>query len=545
MLRKIVIFLFLLVLVLSSNWANCYASGDDKLDLVEMFPDKNTEIAANMRQARHFMEKGDYVSAKKKLERVLELDGEHAEALRLLEECNEQIKQQVQAERDALNQAIEAGTVQALRDFITQYPKSDFVNQAEDCIVDFELWDDARKNDTKAAYQKYLSASTILGYKDAAEAAILRIEEEEAWSSCHNSNSMPKLESFLEAYPQSRYAKEAEFELDLLYADNYYKQNLRSKALSYYRMAEKIHALTGDHYRQYSELLLEEQYNKLKNSNDVAALQNLLRTLSSNSPYYNPISNRIAIIKAQRLTVSSSENDMNDALGYAMDDSTEASVKQYISEVKKRQRENRRQLKRWKRKAWWEDRATLGWNIVSADVDPEFEIRLDNASGYPSTCALGTGLRFRFGRYDDIINFTIGMDYQNYWGKHVTPTSYYYYNEEEVEYNTIYRRLAFPVNLKLNMPSERSSRAFYFGCTAEFGFDYNHVLNYFRQINSFENLLNWPAVSSIAVEPQIGFNHKHFDWGLYYRYYLNGHRFFNTEYSVGNKRFGLFMTVYF
>ena len=69
------------------------------------------------------------------------MDEEHAEALRLLQECEEYIEQQRAAERTALEQAVDAGTVKALQDFIAQYPKSEYVSHAESCIEDFELWD--------------------------------------------------------------------------------------------------------------------------------------------------------------------------------------------------------------------------------------------------------------------------------------------------------------------------------------------------------------------------------------------------------------------
>ena len=95
------------------------------------------------------------------------------------------------------------------------------------------------------------------------------------------------------------------------------------------------------------------------------------------------------------------------------------------------------------------------------------------------------------------------------------------------------------------MASCNSNKAFYFGCTAEFGYDINYIGNYFKNIHKFDDFLDWQATPSIAIEPQIGFNRKHFDWGIYYRWYIEGYRFFDANYSDGNKRIGLFMVVYF
>lgn len=461
------------------------------------------------------------------------------------------IEQQREAERKALQNAIDAGSVKALQDFIAQYPKSEFVSHAESCIVDFELWNKARQKDTKAAYQNYLDTSTVLGFKNEAESAIVRFETEEAWDECHNSNSIIKLESFMEKYPNSSHVREAEYEVNLLEAAKYYKQNSRSLSLSYYEKANAYRSLTGSHRKCYDELLQEATYERLMDSDDLDDMQRFLRQLSLDSPYYTPISNRIAIIKAQELTVNSTQEDMDGAMSYAMDDGTKSAVKRYISDIKKCQREKRRIARKDRRKAWWEDRATLGWSIVTADIDPMLNIELEdlyygslNSSNYPSTCSLSTGLRLRFGRYNDLLNFTIGADYQNYWGKYVTYSGYYL-DIEDVNYMTIHRRLAFPVNLKLNMASGNSNKAFYFGCTAEFGYDINYIGNYFKNIHKFDDFLDWQATPSIAIEPQIGFNRKHFDWGIYYRWYIEGYRFFDANYSDGNKRIGLFMVVYF
>ena len=418
--RKLIILQLLVMFFAPTIKANHITFVEEKHIWSEVSPDKKTEIAANMRQARHFMEKGDYVSAKKKLERVLELDEEHAEALRLLEECNGMIEQQREAERKALQNAIDAGSVKALQDFIAQYPKSEFVSHAESCIVDFELWNKARQKDTKAAYQNYLDTSTVLGFKNEAESAIVRFETEEAWDECHNSNSIIKLESFMEKYPNSSHVREAEYEVNLLEAAKYYKQNSRSLSLSYYEKANAYRSLTGSHRKCYDELLQEATYERLMDSDDLDDMQRFLRQLSLDSPYYTPISNRIAIIKAQELTVNSTQEDMDGAMSYAMDDGTKSAVKRYISDIKKCQREKRRIARKDRRKAWWEDRATLGWSIVTADIDPMLNIELEdlyygslNSSNYPSTCSLSTGLRLRFGRYNDLLNFTIGAGWHS------------------------------------------------------------------------------------------------------------------------------------
>ena len=499
--------------------------------------DNKKVIEAYMRQAKHFMEKSDYVSAKNKLEKVLELDENHAEAMELLAVCEEKMEQQRAVERAALNSAINSGSIQSLRSFIEQYPKSEFVGQAENCIEDFELWATARQNNTKAAYQEYLSKSKVMGYEDEANEKERGFEAEEAWANCHN--SIEKLEDFVDKYYGTTHSKDAQYELNLLYAERYYKQKEHYFALIYYKKAKEIHALNGEYLKHFNELQQEEQFNKLKNSYVLTDLIDFLKHLSVDSPYYNPISNKIAIIKANNLTSYSTEMDMDVALNYAKDDATKAKVKERILEVKKRQRERKRETAKKERKIWWKDRVTFGWNIIGADFDPEFDISSTGVSSKPSTYSLETGLRLRFGRFNDIINITIGLDYQNYKGKYVYQQYYY----DEAKYSVIHRRLAPQINFKLNMAPDYK-RAFYLGCSAEFGYEIEEIEDYFDRINSFQDVFYW-TVPSIAIEPQIGFNHKHFDWGIYYRCYLDGFSFFESEYSDGNNRIGMYITIYF
>ena len=65
LMRKIIILQLLVMLLAPAMRANCMPFVCEKHNCTVISPDKRTEIAANMRQARHYMEKGDYVSAKK------------------------------------------------------------------------------------------------------------------------------------------------------------------------------------------------------------------------------------------------------------------------------------------------------------------------------------------------------------------------------------------------------------------------------------------------------------------------------------------------
>ena len=277
--RTILILLFFLAFVP----AVCANGTNEAAATASASPDKRTEIAANMRQARHLMEKGDYVAAKRKLERVLELDKDHAEAKTLLAECKQKIEALKTAELKELNNAVEAGTEQALRGFIERHPKGFFIEQAQNYLQDFHLWDAARQKGTKDAYIEYLLTSTIQGYKNEAELAIKTIDAEAAWEICKQNMTINKLEEFIEDYSETPFENEAKYELDLIKAENYFDNGPHATALMFYEDANKIHSLTGQYSKHYRELVTEQHYNQVKTSSSVYDLVDFLSRTSSDS----------------------------------------------------------------------------------------------------------------------------------------------------------------------------------------------------------------------------------------------------------------------
>lgn len=452
--------------------------------------DKRTEIEANMRQARHLMEKGDYVAAKRKLERVLELDKDHAEAKALLSQCEQKIEAQRTAELKELNNAIEAGTEQALRGFIERYPEGFFIEQAENYLQDFHLWDAAHGKGTKDAYLEYLSTSIVQGYKKEAELAIKTIDAEAAWEICKKNMTINKLEEFIEDYSETPFENEAKYELYLIKAENYFDNGPHATALEFYEDANKIHSLTGQYSKHYRELVTEQRYNQIRTSNSVYDLKDFLSRTSMDSPYYNPISNRLAIVLANNLNLFSTEEDFKEALKYAKDETTRVSVKQSIGIIKTRQRDQKSQKRLAERKQKWKVKTTVGWNILDMYLGK-------------GVIELETGLRVKFGKSDQRINFIVGTDIQlfmvSYKEEHYENSygSSYSYTSTETDFVT---KLAVPASVRYNF-----SKSFYLGIGA--------IL--------YPNLAS-ELKPCLVIEPQLGFSLAGFmDFGLNLRYMPN------------------------
>lgn len=469
-------------------------------------PDKKTEIAANMRQAMHFMEKGDYVSAKRKLERVLELDKDHAEAKTLLAQCEQKIETQRAAELEDLNNAVEAGTEQALHNFIENHPESFYIEQAEKYLQDFHLWTTAQQKGTKEAYDDYLSASTVQGYKKEALLAIKTIDAEAAWEICKKKLTTYKLEKFIEEYSDTPFEKEAKYELYLIIAEDYYTKGPHATALEFYEDANKIHSLTGQYSKHYRELVTEQRYNQVKTSSSVYELKDFLSRTSTDSPYYNPISNRLALVLANNLPLYSSEEDFKEALRYARDNETRASVKRIIESVKIRQRSQRQGQRQLARKNAWKGNTSWGWNI--------FDCYLGN-----DVFEFESGVRIRFGQAYQRFNFLIGMDIQFFIYSYPDYSYSYSYTQTDMV-----AKLAIPASLRINL-----------------GEGYSHWYLGLGTI-LYPNLAT-NTNPCIAIEPQIGYSFGRLDFALHLRHMTN-------EYGIiGNSRIknmvGYYCTYYF
>lgn len=483
--------------------------------------DRDAIILANLKMARAFMDDGDYVHAKEKAERVLQVAPNHPEALDIVERCNREAERQLARERQVYEEACSKGTVEALNNFISHYPNSPYVSEARARINDFNLWQEARRTGTVAAYQHYLSASTVKAYKDEAQKAINTLNAQAEWERLKNSTSINDIETYRRQYPGSANDADALERLNLLNAERCYRGGQHSQAITHYEEALKRHPLTGDAKAHYEELLLEREFEALKTSTDTQALTNFLTNVPPTHPYSTAISNQLAVTMAQKLNEYSTDNDYQRALNYCKDTATRTRVQSYINQAKTKRTRYLRRQRAQAHQDWWKRNFKVGLN-VGYDLWEETE-------------SFHSGLRFKLGTHQDVFNLLIGCDYvwNAFWDTREGG------NNETKRFvsDPIGHQIAVPLNMKLNFTSGHNSCSFYIGVAGEAGFKIAETSHYKGCMNDM----------SLAVEPQIGFNWKHFDWGFYYRKYLKEHNILKPEYSydLDDQRAGMYMVLYF
>lgn len=479
--------------------------------------DKNTMISKKINKAKIYIEKGDYIAAQSLLNGVLKLSPSNTHAKSLLDTCKRGVVAQKQKEKEAYEKACIDGSVAALQAFISKYPKSSFVDDVKERIIDYYIWEEARTINTSDSYHSYLQKSHTQIYKKDVEKALLEIEAEKEWKKCKQFCDEESLSKFIEKYPSTKYADEAAYWYNIVVGEKYYDNN-RSLALYYLSKANDYQTLTGIPALHIKDLKDEKEIKEILSSNDIQKVEFFFMTLNNDNKYYNQVSNHIANLKAGELNAFSSDYKMQEALSYAKDDETRTIVKKSIRIAKADRVEYTRLRRIAARKAWWKDRINVGWNIMHIDYSNSF-------------WGLGTGAKLRFGRWSDVLNITLGLEYAYHM----------YYDENDDDYyddetTPVAHQIDIPLGLRFNLFKISSKYKFYMGCDVTFGYNVSNGSSDFKDLVCKKNL---------STSPILGIESDKFDFGIYYRIYSNGKPFMRYVESKYNQRIGAFITWYF
>lgn len=407
-------------------------------------------------------------------------------------------------------------TVQAYQDYLRKYPNGQHALEARGRIEDMELWQKAKATNTIEAYRNYLDNSKNKSFAQLANDAITDLESKDSWEIIKHTTSRRDIEDFILKYPKSSCIPDATKRHDELLAVEAYEQGNLQRAYEKFEAAGGRYSIEPSNRVKFDECVEYVDFRRLNMSSKESDLLSFLKRYPS-SKYYNQVSNMIAIEKAKNFSmyIYASPYQFDEALSYAKDETTRATVKKYINQVKNSHRTYERQRKARARKAWWKGRVKLGWNIFNCGVN----------LGGDNLVHIGSGLRLRLGNYSDKLNFILGLDYQ-----------YYYLNFKDYRVNNIGIHQGMGIaNLRFNLAEVLMRSSFYLGCAGNFPFytSGNHVKD--------EALNKTP----ISIEPQIGIQGKGWDFGLYYRYFVEKGGIFKDIDDENNNHMGLYITWYF
>lgn len=279
----------------------------------------------------------------------------------------------------------------AYKDFLLQYPNSEFSSEVKNRLSELELWNKASVMNTEEAYQNYLNKTKYSRYSKNAVAQIKKLQqdnEKSDWEYAIQINTVEGYKRFINEYPFSDRAKEARNRIDEVQAQNEWNlikhkadifelQNFIKRFPKFSgidRVNSLIHALKSNNYYQSGDLenaVIE--YKKITDSSDISSDLNKNLTsikeltlfsglspdstiedleeflfLFPNSQYLYDVRNYIAIKKASNFNSLSTKSDYNDALSYAtgnVRDIVNYSIKDNEMQIKKEKNQEKNALR--------------------------------------------------------------------------------------------------------------------------------------------------------------------------------------------------------
>ena len=263
------------------------------------------------------------------------------EAAKKRKEDNELKRQQKEYD---YNRACEYGTIDAYRNFIYEYPDSDkYSNDMRNRINDYELWNSACHENTIRAYNDYLKNSEYKSHESEAKAAIVKLESIEKWKTLSRSNSIDSINAYISKYPNSPKLEDAKLRIHQLKGVQYYRNGDLKSAFNEFTSAGGRSALDVANRDMYDKAYEYSEYLRVKSNSTESQMLAFMSAYPS-SPYYDEISNMVAVSKARGLTKYSNQYDYNGALSYAKDYTTRSTVNNYIERAKQANAEYRKEL---------------------------------------------------------------------------------------------------------------------------------------------------------------------------------------------------------
>lgn len=476
---------------------SAFTNNIPELEAVAQF-DESTMISKKLRSAQESMDKGDYKSAISTLNSLLKLSPNHSKAKEMLDQCKQGIKQQKAREEQNFKDACKSGSIDALNSFICRYPNSEYVKSARQRLDDYSMWEIAKKRNTIDSYNLYLQKSSVLAYKEDAQAAIKIIKADQAWSICMNTDNESLLSDFICTYPESPNIGEAKYRLNLLKGERLYRDGFTDMAYSYLGDANLHKTLTDEAATHYAELKEKKTFNDILASSDIDNVRKYLHTLSFSSPYYNDTSNHLALLLGAKLSPWSSEYNMNEALSFAKDEKTKNIVQGYI--------DNSRRLYSQYKKQQRHNRIIANGGYVKFGIEVmDFGIAgFSSGTEGQKTLYYNLGLSAKLGNYKSPVQFEIGIKPGVVYTKYKVSKYYDSYYESSYSYkeseNETFFHMPVYAKLKFNICNVKISKLYVAGiCT------YNAVKD-----NNYEN--------DFSVGGGVGVAWKKWDWfALYYK----------------------------
>ncbi|MCL1625846.1 hypothetical protein [Bacteroides caecicola] len=396
-----------------------------------------------------------------------------------------EIAERQRVEKQRYESACEKGTLEAFQEYIKLYPNGKYAVDVRNRIEDYNLWSTAVKTNTIEAYNHYIATSKSKSFKNDANEAITELRSIEEWKSIKASKSITEIELFIKTYPKSSCITNAQKRIHELKGENFYLSNDLLNAYQEFNKAGGKYALGKDNQSKFDEC---QEYWEYKNLTSYSSEEKLLAFLGKypSGRYSDEVSNKVAISKAKSFTMYSGNYSLNEALGFAKDETTRSIVKRHYEAKQKEYSQYKKAQRRIKRQR---NGGIINFGIEFMDLafNPSMYSDMDNDVDYVMYYNVGLGIRL--GNYKSPVQFEIGAK------PGLVVYTLWYGSEDETKTSF---HLPLYARLKIGLWGGTSSKWYVDGI----GY-YNAVKKSFLE-------------SDYSVSAGLGVSWRHWDWRIIY-----------------------------
>ncbi len=466
-----------------------------------------------------------YNSALKICDKIFESNPLCAKTRKLQNDCQNAIRELQEERQRKFDEARDSQLESKLVAFQQEYSKQqEWVDKAQIVIDDLKVYEQAKVQDTRESYVAYLNESKTKIYEKEANYKIKEFDCHTMWEAIKDVRDKSQFEKYIDLYSEYNYHVDtARANISLLEAEDLSNKQKWEEAFLKFSSSKGHTSIpfTKDDERMYKTATMVHDYLALGSEASESELISYMKA-NKESPCYDQASDRVALLKMEKLKIDA--NDRNKTMNNLRSDYW-AAADYAVSSATKEELESVRSFSYSKKRNW--NNAIYGPKVtIGIGINGAFSQNVFN---------LGIGVYARFGRFNQILNGTIGLKYElvNQYG-----------GSSNNSRSVVAHSAILPVGLRLNLIKLSDYSRMYIGGKAEFGINFKGNL-YSSYI--YEEIGEVMEKYTIAYYPEIGIQSHHWDFNLYVKMY-NGNPYqsetknqnipFVEEKTLNSKVFG-------
>ena len=226
---------------------------------------------------------------------------------------------ELKIEKDAYDSACKTSTLDAFRSFLKKYPKSQYAKDVQNRIKDFDLWTVAKKNNTIQAYNSYLQHSQYKTFTKEAKAAIEDITAVSEWQNIKTTTNLAEVQAYIKKYSNASCISEAKKKEHELKGVQYYNNGNLASAYREFTEAGGKYALSYNNRSTFDKCLEYHDFSLLSSYSTESELSSFLKKYP-NSP---ELKIYLAFSLSMINRISKDENEKKEAVKKAVQLCTE------------------------------------------------------------------------------------------------------------------------------------------------------------------------------------------------------------------------------